>query len=103
MDFDEGPDENTDTARKIAGTINSGRGVQKYLTPLEAKENLRLVWLKESEFLSALFPVLGHSKDACPTDLLFVDTVPVPPPKNRPVSKILSYMWPPVINMRKVH
>lgn len=81
-DYDYDNDDDEDHVVKPESKLGS---LQKFLTPLEARDHLRLVWLKEKEFLASLFPVLGSSEDAAPTDLLFVDVVPVPPPKNRPV------------------
>ena len=38
----------------------------------------------DHELLSYLFPMLKHTQSSRPTDLFFMDTLGVPPPKTRP-------------------
>lgn len=64
----------------------------KYVTPLEAKCHLRMLFENEHSLLTLAFGCLGldASKDmlgnSSPADVFFLDVVPVPPSRFRPVS-----------------
>ena len=69
-------------------TDTGSMGEQDYLTPMETRNHLRLVWAKESEFLKVVLGALGikmldteHS-----VDVFFLSVLPVPPLRFRPVS-----------------
>lgn len=73
---------------------------QHYLSPLEAREHLHLMWRNDPLLMKAVFSSLNsneHLYDAekrgtCPTDMFFVDTIPVPPSRFRPVSSVMHYL-----------
>lgn len=48
---------------------------------------MRSIWLHEQEFLETLLPTLKRSDMEFPTDLFFLDVLPVIPTNCRPVSK----------------
>lgn len=69
----------------------------KFLTALEVQEHLRAMWHNDPTLLAAVFSCLRikdkkegeiEDKDGCPTDLFFMEVVPVPPSRFRPVSHI---------------
>ncbi|CAG7659349.1 unnamed protein product [Allacma fusca] len=64
--------------------VDDNSPVQKYLTPMEAKKHLQTVWIKETDFLQYVFPVLQSAAAEFPTNVFFIDVLPVTPPKNRP-------------------
>ena len=74
----------------------------KYVTPLEAKYHLRKLLENEHSLLTLAFGclTLDTSKDmldnGSPADVFFLDVVPVPPSRFRPVSVLL-------VDMRQVH
>jgi hypothetical protein len=59
-------------------------------------ESLRKVWKLESEVLKRMYPSIMSAADLeCPTDIFFVEVVPIPATKFRPVSNwilVASYM-----------
>lgn len=74
---------------------------QHYLSPLDACEHLHLMWGNDPLLMMAVFSSFNehneHQNDVekegtCPTDMFFVDTIPVPPSKFRPVSSIMHYL-----------
>ena len=71
---------------------------QHYLSPLEAREHLHLMWCNDPLLMVAVFSSFNSNEDqyekagSCPTDMFFVDTIPVPPSKFRPVSLIMHYL-----------
>lgn len=57
------------------------------LTPNLARDHLRLVWKNNHDFLIKLFPFLGKIKlSEVPTDVFFLDVIPVPPSRFRPLN-----------------
>lgn len=56
------------------------------LTALKIKEHMRLVWSKDNALLLELFPMLRFTELDYPTDIFFMDVVPVPPNRFRPIS-----------------
>ena len=67
---------------------------QQYLTPTEVRRHLRLVWDKEGHVLAKVFKSLelhvGHVPH--PSDVFFIDIMPVPPARFRPVCRI-CFLW----------
>jgi DNA-directed RNA polymerase beta' subunit len=57
------------------------------------RDHLRKIWINEKEFMTALSPVLGSCDMEHPTDSFFLDMIPVPPPKVRPVSAEIHYYF----------
>jgi hypothetical protein len=49
------------------------------------RDYLRSLWVEEQKFLEAVYPVLKESDLEYPTDLFFIQTIPVIPPSMRPV------------------
>jgi DNA-directed RNA polymerase I subunit RPA1 len=65
----------------------SSRGSKSKKTELNAKEIQELfrnLWRQDAEILVALFPVLKALECPYPTDIFFVETLAVAPPKIRP-------------------
>ena len=61
---------------------------QKYVSPLEAREHVRELWVREKMLMSAMFGCgleLAEGVGGL-EDLFFLDVVPVPPSRFRPVS-----------------
>lgn len=54
---------------------------------------MRSVWVNEQEIAQALFPVLKRDDMEFPTDLFFLDTIPVSPPCTRPVSQFYLVLF----------
>jgi DNA-directed RNA polymerase beta' subunit len=62
---------------------------RKVLTPNVIRSFLRELWKKDGEHLRLLFPffaALNPDLWEYPTDALFIEVLPVPPPKVRPMS-----------------
>ncbi|XP_059155055.1 DNA-directed RNA polymerase I subunit RPA1-like [Physella acuta] len=75
------------------------------LSPTVAKDHLQRVWELNKTFLKRLFPFLGNVKGAeVPTDVFFLDTLPVPPSRFRPLSvmKERKYEHPQTANLSAV-
>ncbi|XP_063236510.1 DNA-directed RNA polymerase I subunit RPA1 [Bacillus rossius redtenbacheri] len=56
------------------------------IMPTEQREYLRKMWEANADFVACLFPVLKKCSYEHPTDLFFLDIVPVIPPRMRPVN-----------------
>ncbi|CAB4066759.1 DNA-directed RNA polymerase II subunit RPB1,DNA-directed RNA polymerase I subunit RPA1 [Lepeophtheirus salmonis] len=55
------------------------------LNPEELQRHLRETWLKDSNILKFMYPMLKDCSDMeHPTDIFFLNVVAVPPPKSRP-------------------
>ena len=83
----DGNKENEEDPQKKMLAIRSTYE-QEYLSPSHVKEHLRKVWALESQLLKMCFPVLNiHvlGDGGYPTDVFFLETVPVPPTRFRPV------------------
>ncbi|KAI1280611.1 DNA-directed RNA polymerase I subunit RPA1 [Halotydeus destructor] len=83
---DDSDTENTNKS-KSDGSLIQGKA---YITPTEAKEHFRQLWLNESEILKKVFGLLrlaeeSADSDCLPTDVFFLDVICVPPNKFRPV------------------
>ncbi|CAL1540316.1 unnamed protein product [Lymnaea stagnalis] len=75
------------------------------LSPNVAREHVRLVWEHGKEFLQKLFPFLAKVNGAeVPTDVFFLDVIPVPPSRFRPLSimKERKYEHPQTANLSNV-
>ena len=64
-------------------------GKQIYVTSADVRDHLRQVWQKDQQVLRCLFHFLSDSGSDYPTDAFFIEVVPVPPSKFRPVSALL--------------
>ena len=49
------------------------------------REHFREVWKNDQSLFEALFPVLRNTKNQYPTDIFFLEVIPVTPPRFRPV------------------
>ena len=81
--------EKDDTANKDdAATEDKQRA---YLTPTAVRDHMRLIWANEQGVLREVFGALNvkdvDNSDSCPTDVFFLEVVPVVPSRFRPVSK----------------
>ncbi|CAG5114594.1 unnamed protein product, partial [Candidula unifasciata] len=57
------------------------------MSPNIARDHLRKVWQEDKDFLQKLYPFLASVKECeFPVDIFFLDTVPVPPTRFRPLS-----------------
>ena len=84
---EEEPDED-DPDISIAGKKKSrGEGSREKweLNATELRDHFRSLFSVDHELLVRLFPVMRSSSTIHPTDLLFLDVLPVPPPRARPV------------------
>ena len=61
-----------------------------YLTPMVVRRHLRLLWKNEEGVLREVFGALNvkmdDTSDSCPTDVFFLEVLPVVPSRFRPVS-----------------
>lgn len=60
--------------------------------PDQTREYLRLLWLNDSETLKIIAPCLGTTDLEYPTDIFFLEVVPVLPPIVRPVNYLDGQM-----------
>ncbi|BFY99615.1 hypothetical protein BsWGS_02655 [Bradybaena similaris] len=57
------------------------------MSPNIARDQLRKVWQHDKDFLQKLYPFLASVKESeFPVDIFFLDTIPVPPTRYRPLS-----------------
>jgi len=66
-------------------TTRGGPAEKLEMNPAELKDHFRILYTHDHELLGHLFPVMKRVDLANPTDVLFMDVVPVPPPRVRPV------------------
>ena len=60
---------------------------QTYLTAVEVRSHLREVWKNDARVLHTIFGGLDISyQDGAPTDVFFLEVLPVAPSRFRPVS-----------------
>ncbi|XP_052811234.1 DNA-directed RNA polymerase I subunit RPA1-like isoform X1 [Mya arenaria] len=99
---DDGDDEeegdNSDTeepARKrsrpdVIKSKQKGSSVSNIsmITPLKLRDHFRKVWSADGVVLQEVYPVLKHSGLEFPTDIFFLEAIPVPPTKFRPISEM---------------
>ncbi|KAG0711590.1 DNA-directed RNA polymerase I subunit RPA1 [Chionoecetes opilio] len=57
---------------------------QSYITSEQARDMLRQCWEKNQDVLASLYPVLSASQNFHPTDIFFLTTLMVVPPRFRP-------------------
>ena len=81
-DQDQEGDMMSQTPSKLTGN-------QTYLTASELRQHLRKLWTNDKELLRHLFKALSLNATDWSTDIFFLDVVPVPPSRFRPVSKFL--------------
>ena len=60
---------------------------QSYVSPLEAREHMRELWANERLLMDALFGCGQEGGQRSPSDMFFLDVIPVPPSRFRPVSE----------------
>ncbi|CAN8009938.1 unnamed protein product [Ixodes pacificus] len=79
-------------------------GAQTYLTPLEARKHLRLLWQNESPLLRHLFGALGSDSQKHPVDMFFLEALVVPPTRFRPMNFMhgRKYEHPQTVSLSKV-
>ncbi|WAR08028.1 RPA1-like protein, partial [Mya arenaria] len=58
------------------------------ITPLKLRDHFRKVWSADGVVLQEVYPVLKHSGLEFPTDIFFLEAIPVPPTKFRPISEM---------------
>ncbi|XP_061175152.1 DNA-directed RNA polymerase I subunit RPA1-like [Saccostrea echinata] len=63
-------------------------GKQVYVTSADVRDHLRQVWQKDGQVLVCLFNFLSNSGADYPTDAFFIEIIPVPPSRFRPVSSL---------------
>lgn len=86
---EEEKEEDGQPKRKKLKLHSDGKGSKgdiTVLTALKLKEHLREVWKCDSELLKELYPCLKECDLENPTDMFFIEVVPVPPTKFRPIS-----------------
>ena len=54
------------------------------LNPEEIRNHFRELWSTDPDIFISLFPMLKNKTSKYPTDLFFIETLAVPPPKTRP-------------------
>ena len=72
---------------EMMGLKKSRKGQSKgknWLTPSELRDHFRSVVKNDPDLLQQLYPVMKSSELKHPTDIFFLDVLPVPPPKSRP-------------------
>jgi len=62
-----------------------GEREKSELNPQELKDHFRILFSNDHDLLKYLFPVFQRSDLENPTDVLFMEVIPVPPPRTRPV------------------
>ena len=67
--------------------------VEMFLFYLCFVENLRKLWKVEHDLLKRLYPSIMSADMEYPTDLFFIDVVPVPATKFRPVSNCMIIIY----------
>lgn len=63
-------------------------GGQTSLNASDCMKHLRNIWLNDSDFIRAVIPAILYSKEANPTDILFMTNLLVTPPNTRPSNKV---------------
>ncbi|XP_047107758.1 DNA-directed RNA polymerase I subunit RPA1 [Schistocerca piceifrons] len=74
---------------ELADVRERGKSNIVMMMPDECRTHLREIWVEGQDFITAVIPALKDSALLHPTDNLFIDVVPVPPPKTRPVRQIM--------------
>lgn len=68
---------------------------QSYLSPMDVRDHFRELWSNDRVLMDALFRCTSRTaalrevekEDSSPADMFFLDVVPVPPSRFRPVSR----------------
>ena len=71
----------------LMGVKKKSRGVEREkseMNPAELRDHFRSLFSVDHELLRHLFPVMKSSGLKHPTDVLFLEVIPVPPPRARP-------------------
>lgn len=76
------------TKGEVADVKERGKTNIVMIMPDECRTHLREIWVEGQDFITAVIPALKNSTAPYPTDNLFIDVVPVPPPKTRPVNTV---------------
>lgn len=93
-DADTSNDRDTEESLRIVEALSAGVSVdrctkQSYVSPLEVREHVRGMWDNQRALMNALFGgkknVSDDSDKFNPADMFFLDVVPVPPSRFRPV------------------
>ena len=69
------------------GIKKKSRGMEREkseMTPAELRDHFRSLYSTDHDLLRHLFPVMKRTDLKHPTDVLFLEAVPVPPPRARP-------------------
>lgn len=78
---------------------------QSYLSPVEVQSHVRCVWTNESVLLDSIFGCTRQaSGQTSPADMFFLDVVPVPPSRFRPIAQMGEKRFenPQTTNLNKV-
>ena len=70
---------------KLSKTASAKKSDVTLLTPLMVRDHLREVWKQDGVLLKRLYSSLATSPAKNPVDIFFLDIVPVPPSRFRPV------------------
>ena len=71
----------------LMGVKKKSRGVEREkseMNPAELRDHFRSLYSTDHDLIKHLFPVMKGSSLKYPTDVLFVEVLPVPPPRARP-------------------
>ena len=71
----------------LSGIKKKSRGTEREkseMTPAELRDHFRALYSTDHELLQHLFPVMKRTDLKQPTDVLFLEVIPVPPPRTRP-------------------
>lgn len=98
LEANGGSDAGTNTDVDVVKPVDCC--LQQYVTVVEVREHMREVWRRDRSVVAAVCGTdLGSSASStCPLEMFFMDVVPVPPSRFRPVSyahlckPLLAYM-----------
>ena len=92
-DYEEAIEENDSEAAVKEEPVKIKTSHQ-YLTPIDLKALLRQVWKNDRKLLKAVIGMFNIDEDdtTCPTDVFFLDIVPVSPSRFRPVSTMYRFV-----------
>nr|CAG4642277.1 EOG090X00BV [Evadne anonyx] len=82
---DENEEENVSSVSKTKKRQSVNAMPTMYLMASDAREHFREVWKNDQSLFESLFPVLRSTKSEHPTDIFFLEAIPVTPPRYRPV------------------
>ena len=78
-------DPDSPVVRKKKTRGGGGAATRWEINATELRDHFRALYSVDHELLGRLFPVMRGSVTSHPTDLLFLEVLPVPPPRARPV------------------